>query len=68
MWSVLILIAGLVIFFITNLDSLGLALVAVGGVLAGLQILWFIFVAGKVRKVQREVFNDKFFDRFDSKF
>jgi hypothetical protein len=43
--TLLILIAGLIVYFVTEYDTLGIVLSIIGGVLFALQVLFFAIMA-----------------------
>ena len=59
--SILVLLAGLIVYFVTEYDTLGLIVTAIGGSLVLLQLIWFVFVASKVRKGFKAFDNDDVF-------
>lgn len=60
-WGLLIFIAGLVTYFVTEYDQLGVILMAIGGFLFLIGIIFFILVfagAMKMSKSTRRSFNN----------
>jgi len=45
MLSILLLIAGLCVYFVTEYDTLGVIIAIIGGVLVAIQLLFFVLVA-----------------------
>lgn len=69
MFGILLLIAGLAVYFVTSYDTLGVIVALIGGIIVFFQVFVFVFVAGKVAKIEKDIrgHHDSFFSDFDSR-
>lgn len=64
-WGIILIVAGLVVVFVTTYTTLGLILFGFGLLLILLQLLLFLFVGSKVRKAHKD-FDKRFNQKWGS--
>lgn len=67
MFGILLLIAGLAVYFVTSYDTLGVIITLIGGSIVLLQVIFAAFAMSKFNKIRKDIENDSFFSDFDAR-